>query len=64
MYGGIETAQSSTGHFRIQFTDAGAKQMAGLRAIEVDYNQAAEEVPELLSALDYIFAGFAGYSAR
>src|SRR6266436_1901306 len=62
MYGGIEKAHSTPGHFRIQFTEAGAKQMAGLRAIEVDYDEGAEGVPDLLGALDYIFEGFAGYN--
>jgi hypothetical protein len=62
MYGGIERARSTPGHFRIRFTEAGAEQMAGLRAIEVDYDEGAEVVPELLNALDYIFEGFGGYS--
>jgi hypothetical protein len=62
MYGGIEKARSVPGHFRIQFTEVGAKQMAGIRAIEVDYDEAANVVPDLLSALDYIFDGLGGYS--
>lgn len=62
MYGGIEKARSTPGHFRIQFTEAGARQMAGLQSIEVDYDEGAEGVPDLLAALDYIFQGFAGYN--
>jgi len=61
MYGGIEKARSTPGYLRIQFTDAGAEEMTGLRAIEVDYDEVAEVVPELLAALDYIFDGFGGY---
>lgn len=61
MYGGIEKVDSTPGHFRIQFTEAGAKQIAGIRAIEVDYEQDAKGVAELLAALDYIFKDFAGY---
>src|SRR5262245_20039763 len=37
MYGGIALACSTPGLFRIQFTEEGAKQMAGLRTIEVSY---------------------------
>jgi len=62
MYGGIETARSTPGHFRVQFTTAGAEQMAGIRAIEVDYDVGADVVPDLLDALDYIFASLDGYS--
>ena len=36
--------------------------MSGFRAIEVDYDGGAEEVSELLIALDDIFSGFGGYS--
>src|SRR2546426_7106971 len=61
MYGGIDTVQSAPGKFRIQFTEKGAGEMAGLRVIEVDYDRAAEVVPDLLSALDYIFEGLSGY---
>ena len=62
MDGGIASARSTAGHFSIQFTEDGAKQMAGIRAIEVNYDKDAEVVPDLLNALDYIFEGFAGYN--
>ena len=62
MYRCVAAARSTPGYFRIEFTEAGAEQMAGLRTIEVDYDQAAEVVPDLLNALDYIFAGSGGYS--
>jgi len=63
MYGGIERARSTPGHFRIQFTEVGTQQMAGFRAIEVEYDAVAEAVPDLLNALDYIFEGFGGYGS-
>jgi len=62
MEGGIERVESVPGVFRIWFTDAGSQKMAGLRAIEIDYDNTAPVVPELLSALDYIFYGFDGYA--
>jgi len=61
MEGGIERVESAAGTFRIWFTEAGSHEMAGVRSIEVDYDDAAEGVRDLLDALDYIFHGFDGY---
>ena len=58
MEGGIERVESAAGTFRIWFTEAGSHEMAGVRSIEVDYDDAAEGVRDLLDALDYIFHGF------
>jgi hypothetical protein len=60
MEGGIERVESSPGIFRIEFTEAGAREMGGLRTVEILYD--GPEVSEAFDALDYIFHGFDGYT--
>jgi hypothetical protein len=60
MEGGIERVESAPGLFRIEFTEVGAGEMAGLRTIEIVYD--AAEGRDVLDALDYIFRGFDGYT--
>ena len=62
MEGGVERVESAPGLFRIRFTEAGSRDMAGIRAIEVDNEADTVDVPDMLDALDYIFHGLDGYT--
>ena len=62
MEGGIERVKSEPGIFQIWFTEAGARRMAGLRVIEIEYDATAPQTPEVLNALDDIFRGLDGYT--
>jgi hypothetical protein len=64
MYGGIESAHSRPGNFRIQFTDKGTQEMGGFEVIEVDYEHPSKTAPEILQALEYIFEGFDAYGSE
>ena len=59
MEGGIKKVDAGLGILRIEFTEAGALKMAGLRTVEILYDGSA--APDILDALDYIFQGFDGY---